>query len=99
MIVMVGVCVVYHARATQLLMSKHVLTVPTVFFWMVNTHRLLVSSKTHSINSGHFSLEGAASYTDNLLDVDKELFIWSVITGRRDFNLIFWARGKNKICK
>ncbi len=36
---------------------------------------------------------------DNHLDVDKELFLWSVITGRREFNLLFWSRGKNKICK
>jgi hypothetical protein len=33
------------------------------------------------------------------MDIDKELFLWSVITGKRDFNLLFWSRGKNKICK
>ena len=33
------------------------------------------------------------------MDVDKELFFWSIITGRRDFALLFWSRGKNKICK
>ncbi|CAF1256388.1 unnamed protein product [Adineta steineri] len=32
------------------------------------------------------------------MDIDRELFLWSVITGRREFNLLFWARGKNKIC-
>lgn len=31
------------------------------------------------------------------MDVDRELFFWSVITGQRDLNLLFWARGKNKI--
>ena len=38
-------------------------------------------------------------HTGSLIDVDKELFLWSVITGRRDFALLFWSRGKNKICK
>ncbi|CAF0789998.1 unnamed protein product [Adineta ricciae] len=37
-------------------------------------------------------------HTDSHMDVDKELFLWSVITGRREFNLLFWSRGKNKIC-
>lgn len=37
-------------------------------------------------------------HTGSLIDVDKELFLWSVITGRRDFALLFWSRGKNKIC-
>ena len=67
--------------------------VPQVFVRMVNIH--IVPFKT----PGYFFLDAATSYNDNLLDVDKELFIWSVITGRRDFNLIFWSRGKNKICK
>jgi hypothetical protein len=44
-------------------------------------------------------IKGSQEYTDYHFDVDKELFIWSVITGRRNFNLLFWARGKNKICK
>ena len=99
MVVTVGVCAVYHPNAIQLLMMKHALTVPKVFVRMVNIHPLRVASKTHPLNTGHFFLEGTASYTENLMDVDKELFIWSVITGRRDFNLIFWTRGKNKICK
>ncbi|CAF1291794.1 unnamed protein product [Rotaria magnacalcarata] len=32
------------------------------------------------------------------MDVDKELFLWSVITDRHELNLLFWARCKNKIC-
>ncbi|CAF0806293.1 unnamed protein product [Adineta ricciae] len=32
------------------------------------------------------------------LDAEKELFLWSVITGKQDLALLFWARGKNKIC-
>ncbi|CAF4619850.1 unnamed protein product [Rotaria sp. Silwood1] len=32
------------------------------------------------------------------MDVDKELFLWSIITGKQDLALLFWARGKNKIC-
>ena len=32
-------------------------------------------------------------------DVDKELFLWSVITGRRDFAMLFWSRGGNKLGK
>ncbi len=44
-------------------------------------------------------IKASAPFTDCRLDIDKELFIWSVITGRRNFNLLFWARGKNKICK
>ena len=33
------------------------------------------------------------------MDVDKELFLWSVISGRRDLALLFWSRTKNKISK
>ncbi|CAF5066391.1 unnamed protein product, partial [Rotaria sp. Silwood1] len=33
----------------------------------------------------------------NRIDVDKELFLWSVITDRRDLALLFWSRVKNKI--
>ena len=46
-----------------------------------------------------FFIKGSTNNTDDRLDVDKELFVWSIITGRRDVNLLFWARGKNKICK
>ncbi|CAF4102270.1 unnamed protein product, partial [Rotaria magnacalcarata] len=38
------------------------------------------------------------SHFDCHIDVDKELFIWSVITNRHELNLLFWARCKNKIC-
>ncbi len=33
------------------------------------------------------------------MDVNKELFLWSVLTGKQDFALLFWGRGKNKICE
>jgi len=33
------------------------------------------------------------------MDVNKELFLWSVLTGKQAFALLFWARGKNKICE
>ncbi|CAF3534340.1 unnamed protein product [Rotaria sp. Silwood1] len=39
-----------------------------------------------------------ATSSDCHMDVDKELFLWSVITGRREFDLLFWTRGKNKVC-
>ncbi|CAF4081087.1 unnamed protein product, partial [Adineta steineri] len=32
------------------------------------------------------------------IDVNKELFLWSVLTGKQAFALLFWTRGKNKIC-
>jgi hypothetical protein len=35
----------------------------------------------------------------NAMDVEKELFLWSVLTGKQELALLFWARGKNKICK
>ncbi|CAF1382782.1 unnamed protein product, partial [Rotaria sordida] len=31
------------------------------------------------------------------MDIDKELFLWSVIADRRDLALLFWSRAKNKI--
>ncbi|CAF4817676.1 unnamed protein product [Rotaria sp. Silwood1] len=40
----------------------------------------------------------SANSFSNILDIDKELFLWSVITGKFEFNLFFWSRGKNKIC-
>ena len=36
--------------------------------------------------------------TMTYIDGDKELFLWSIITGRKEFALLFWSRGKNKIC-
>ncbi|CAF1106758.1 unnamed protein product, partial [Didymodactylos carnosus] len=32
------------------------------------------------------------------MDIDKELFIWSVLSGKHEFALLFWSRSKNKIC-
>ncbi|UJR07492.1 hypothetical protein I4U23_011781 [Adineta vaga] len=34
----------------------------------------------------------------NTIDVEKELFLWSVLTGKQELALLFWARGKNKVC-
>src|SRR5690242_11842924 len=39
------------------------------------------------------------AYDEVPLDIDKELFLWSVISRRTDCSLLFWGRGKNKICK
>ncbi|CAM4802278.1 unnamed protein product [Rotaria magnacalcarata] len=44
------------------------------------------------------NLSAEAAHANSHMDVDKELFLWSVITGQRDLNFLFWARGKNKIC-
>ncbi|CAF4855404.1 unnamed protein product [Rotaria sp. Silwood1] len=36
--------------------------------------------------------------TDSInMDIDRELFLWSVIEDRQDLALLFWSRGKNKI--
>jgi len=35
----------------------------------------------------------------NEMDVEKELFLWSVLTGKQELALVFWAKGKNKVCK
>ncbi|CAF4210153.1 unnamed protein product, partial [Rotaria sordida] len=36
--------------------------------------------------------------TDSVyMDIDRELFLWSVIAHRQDLALLFWSRGKNKI--
>jgi len=51
------------------------------------------------IKYNFFSIKASTAYTGGIMDVDKELFLWSVITGRRDFAMLFWSRGKNKICK
>ena len=32
-------------------------------------------------------------------DISKELFLWSILTGKRELALLFWTRGRNKICK
>jgi hypothetical protein len=50
-------------------------------------------------NSCCFFIAVSATHTGSLMDVDKELFLWSVISGKREFALLFWSRGKNKICK
>ncbi|CAF3941979.1 unnamed protein product [Rotaria sp. Silwood2] len=45
--------------------------------------------------AGSSPLESNSNY---YLDIDKELFLWSVIEDKREFTLLFWSRGKNKIC-
>ncbi|CAF4169862.1 unnamed protein product, partial [Rotaria sordida] len=36
--------------------------------------------------------------TDSVyMDIDRDLFLWSVIAHRQDLALLFWSRGKNKI--
>ncbi len=35
----------------------------------------------------------------NEIDVEKEIFLWSIITGKQELALLFWSRGKNKVCK
>ncbi|CAF4196956.1 unnamed protein product, partial [Rotaria sordida] len=36
--------------------------------------------------------------TDSVyMNIDRELFLWSVIAHRQDLALLFWSRGKNKI--
>ncbi|CAF4212523.1 unnamed protein product, partial [Rotaria sordida] len=32
------------------------------------------------------------------IDVEKELFLWSILTDKQELALLFWARGKNKVC-
>ena len=44
-------------------------------------------------------LASKKSTTTSHMDVDKELFLWSIVTGKQAFALLFWARGKNKICE
>ncbi|CAF4375812.1 unnamed protein product, partial [Adineta steineri] len=34
----------------------------------------------------------------NEIDVEKELFLWSILTNKQELALLFWARGKNKVC-
>ncbi|CAF1659112.1 unnamed protein product, partial [Adineta steineri] len=36
--------------------------------------------------------------SNNEIDINKELFLWSVLTGRQELALLFWTRGRNKIC-
>ena len=35
----------------------------------------------------------------NSIDVEKELFLWAILTGKQELALLFWSRGKNKVCK
>ncbi|CAF3539975.1 unnamed protein product [Rotaria socialis] len=41
---------------------------------------------------------GPINSSINYLDVDRELFLWSVMTSSQDLALLFWSRGKNKVC-
>ncbi|CAF4305170.1 unnamed protein product, partial [Rotaria sordida] len=43
--------------------------------------------------------EATTCFHANQMDIDKELFFWSVLTSKHELALLFWARGKNKICK
>ncbi|CAF1572668.1 unnamed protein product [Didymodactylos carnosus] len=44
------------------------------------------------------SVNCACLTTSTYMDVDKELFIWSVLSGKHEFAMLFWSRSKNKIC-
>ncbi|CAF0905041.1 unnamed protein product [Rotaria sordida] len=47
---------------------------------------------------GSVHSEGSTAGSGTIMDADRELFLWSVIAGRRDLAVLFWSRGKNKIC-
>jgi hypothetical protein len=48
----------------------------------------------------HIDTESATIYLHaNEMDMEKELFLWSVLTGKQELALLFWSKGKNKICK
>ncbi|CAF0985618.1 unnamed protein product, partial [Rotaria sordida] len=51
-----------------------------------------------SNHGGSVRSEGLTGGSGIYMDVDRELFLWSVIAGRQDLALLFWSRGKNKIC-
>lgn len=46
-----------------------------------------------------FLVKGTTIIDSDYMDIDKQLFFWSVIESRQDLALLFWSRGKNKICK
>jgi hypothetical protein len=33
------------------------------------------------------------------IDIEKELFFWSILTDKYELALLFWGKGKNKICE
>ncbi|CAF1157757.1 unnamed protein product [Rotaria sp. Silwood1] len=51
-------------------------------------------------NEYNSNVQTERSTTDTVthINVEKELFLWSIIAGRRDLALLLWSRGKNKIC-
>ncbi|CAF1365162.1 unnamed protein product, partial [Rotaria sordida] len=56
--------------------------------------------RNQSLDSTYDDSERAEelTITDNVyLDIDRELFLWSVIENRQDLALLFWSRGTNKI--
>jgi hypothetical protein len=66
-------------------------------FFFFKREKYFINSKC--IIKYYFSIKASTAYSGGLMDVDKELFLWSVIAGRKEFSLLFWSRGKNKICK
>ena len=46
-----------------------------------------------------FSSDCSSSSIVNDIDIDKELFLWSVLSGKQELAILFWSREKNKVCK
>ncbi|CAF4358582.1 unnamed protein product, partial [Rotaria sp. Silwood2] len=47
--------------------------------------------------NSNVQMERLTTDTVTHINVEKELFLWSIIAGRRDLALLLWSRGKNKI--
>ena len=50
------------------------------------------------VDSNGFSTDHS-SLIVNDNEVCKELFLWAILTDKRELTLLFWTRGRNKICK
>ena len=57
------------------------------------------SSKRKAINGDLDVFLASTSHLKTRLDFEQKLFLWSLITGRRELTMLFWSRGRNKICK
>jgi len=40
-----------------------------------------------------------AFFNSDEIDIEKELFIWAILTRKQELALLFWSRGRNKVCK
>lgn len=78
--------------------SKSIIIILMNFYNLIDERSLPKSMSNYVVIFDLIFLESNRP-PNNEKDIDKEFFLWSLVTGRHDFAMLFWSRGGNKVGK